>query len=202
MVLKGTARRSAHAGILMGFLVSTGKQQSSSSGAGTWWGGGAFGRLAGSLRSAGYAGEVDIVWSRTSTRSRRRPDRSGRKARLSMPVYVAKAESDFGCRRKWLLGAEGCATVLRVHGPSSASTSRPVSGTRLVTLRQWSTACNRFRCGAYPGHTGFEFSSKGQKNLFGATSSMHCASSCSIPENHRDFGIDQTAAAATRHGAA
>jgi len=31
-------------------------------GAGTWWGGGALGRLAGSLRSAGYTPkEVDIV---------------------------------------------------------------------------------------------------------------------------------------------
>src|SRR6476620_10930406 len=36
-----------------GFLVNTGKQRILvDAGAGTWWGGGAFGRLAGSLRSA------------------------------------------------------------------------------------------------------------------------------------------------------
>src|SRR5882762_6360768 len=46
-----------------GFLVNTGKQLILvDAGAGTWWGGGAFGRLAGSLRSAGYRQEeVDIV---------------------------------------------------------------------------------------------------------------------------------------------
>ena len=51
-----------------GFLVNTGKQLILvDAGAGAWWGGGAFGRLAGSLRSAGYTPEqVDIFWSRTS----------------------------------------------------------------------------------------------------------------------------------------
>ena len=46
-----------------GFLVNTGKQLILvDAGAGTWWGGGAMGRLAGSLRSAGYPPEeVDIV---------------------------------------------------------------------------------------------------------------------------------------------
>src|SRR5258708_31073386 len=46
-----------------GFLVNTGKQLILvDAGAGTWWGGGALGRLAGSLRSAGYTPEeVDIV---------------------------------------------------------------------------------------------------------------------------------------------
>ena len=46
-----------------GFLVNTGKQRILVDvGAGTWWGEGAFGRLAGSLRSAGYTPEeVNIV---------------------------------------------------------------------------------------------------------------------------------------------
>src|SRR6266852_2687550 len=46
-----------------GFLVNTGKQLILvDAGAGTWWGGGALGRLAGSLRSAGYTPEeVDLV---------------------------------------------------------------------------------------------------------------------------------------------
>ena len=51
-----------------GFLVNTGEQLVLVDvGAGTWWGGGAFGRLAGSLRSAGYTPEeVDIVLVSTS----------------------------------------------------------------------------------------------------------------------------------------
>jgi len=53
--------------------------------------------------------------------------------------------------------------------------------------------------GHTPGHTGYEFSSKGQKILFWATSSMHSASSCSIPRSPRFSDTDQTAAAATRH---
>src|SRR5882762_231842 len=46
-----------------GFLVNTGKQLILvDAGAGTWWGGGALGRLAASLRSAGYRPEeVNIV---------------------------------------------------------------------------------------------------------------------------------------------
>src|SRR6202048_1617850 len=46
-----------------GFLVNTGKQLILvDAGAGIWWGGGALGRLAGSLRSAGYSPEeVDLV---------------------------------------------------------------------------------------------------------------------------------------------
>ena len=54
-----------------GFLVNTGKQLILvDAGAGTWWGGGAFGRLAGSLRSAGYTGRKKSTsfWSRTSIR--------------------------------------------------------------------------------------------------------------------------------------
>ena len=68
-----------------GFLVNTGKQLILvDTGAGTWWGGGAFGRLAGSLRSAGYTPEeVDIVFGHAPPfRSRRRPDHSGPNTRL------------------------------------------------------------------------------------------------------------------------
>src|SRR5260370_16871956 len=47
-----------------GFLVNTGKQLVLvDAGAGTWWGGGALGRLAGSLRTAGYTpDDVDLLF--------------------------------------------------------------------------------------------------------------------------------------------
>src|SRR5712671_4329081 len=45
-----------------GFLVNTGKQLILvDAGAGGWWGGGAFGRLAGSLHSAGYTPEEAAI---------------------------------------------------------------------------------------------------------------------------------------------
>src|SRR5882724_8389051 len=62
----------------LGFLVNTGKQLILvDAGAGTWYGGGAFGRLAGSLRSAGYTPEqVDLTY-----REQIRKDRAKRAAR-------------------------------------------------------------------------------------------------------------------------
>src|SRR5258707_7251868 len=82
-----------------GFLVNTGKQLILvDAGAGGWWGGEALGRLAGSLRSAGYtAEEVDLVLlthlhsdhvGGLTTQDRKR-------VFPNAEVYVAKAESDF-----------------------------------------------------------------------------------------------------------
>jgi len=58
----------------LGFLVNTGKQLILvDAGAGTWYGGGAFGRLAGSLRSAGYTPEqVDLTYREQIARIARR----------------------------------------------------------------------------------------------------------------------------------
>ena len=100
-----------------GFLVNTGKQLILvDAGAGTWWGGGALGRLAGSLRSAGYTPEeVDIVLVTHlhSDHVGGLTTQDGNRVFPNAEVYVAKA-------RKRLLvvagnrcqGAEGCATVL------------------------------------------------------------------------------------------
>jgi hypothetical protein len=73
----------------MGFLVNTGKQLILvDAGAGTWWGGAALGRLAGSLRSAGYTpGEVDIV-SLTHLHSDQLLSKLAREDVLSGAAYV------------------------------------------------------------------------------------------------------------------
>src|SRR5258708_14262271 len=83
----------------MGFLVNTGKQLILvDAGAGAWWGGGALGRLAGSLRSAGYAPEeVDIVLV-THLHSDHVGGLTTKNGKRVFPYaddYVTKAESDY-----------------------------------------------------------------------------------------------------------
>src|ERR1700694_2237320 len=82
-----------------GFLVNTGKQLILvDAGAGTWWGGGVLGRLAGSLRSAGYTPEgVDIVLLTHlhSDHAGGLTTQDGKRVFPNADVYVAKAENDF-----------------------------------------------------------------------------------------------------------
>src|SRR5689334_12479429 len=83
----------------MGFLVNTGMQLILvDAGAGTWWGGGALGRLAGSLRSAGYTPEeVDLVLVTHlhSDHVGGLTTQDGKRVFPNANVYVAKTESDF-----------------------------------------------------------------------------------------------------------
>src|SRR5207245_7628103 len=83
----------------MGFLVNTGKQLILvDAGAGTWWGGGVLGRLASSLRSAGYTPEeVDmvLVTHLHSDHVGGLTTQVGKRVFPNADVYVAKAESDF-----------------------------------------------------------------------------------------------------------
>src|SRR6202158_4662005 len=155
-----------------GFLVNTGKQLILVDvGAGSWWGGGAFGRLAGSLRSAVYTpDEVDVVLVTHlhSDHVGGLSTQDGKQVFPNADVYVAKAESDFWLSpeiaakapkdaRAFFQSARAIAAPYIKAGKwrTFSGAEAIVDGMQLVPLP-----------GHTPGHTGYEFSSKGQKILF------------------------------------
>src|SRR6266849_2722872 len=188
----------------MGFLVNTGKQLILvDAGAGTWWGGAALGRLAGSLRSAGYTPEeVDIVLVTHlhSDHVGGLTTQDGNRVFPNAEVYVAKAESDFWLSpeiaakapkdaQPFFLSAQAIAApYIKAGKGHTFSGSEPiVDGMQLVPLP-----------GHTPGHTGYEFSSKGQNILFWGDIVHAQRVQLQHPEVTAIFDIDQTAAAATR----
>jgi glyoxylase-like metal-dependent hydrolase (beta-lactamase superfamily II) len=188
-----------------GFLVNTGKQLILvDAGAGTWWGGGALGRLAGSLRSAGYTPEeVDIVLLTHlhSDHIGGLTTQDGKRVFPNADVYVAKAEGDFWLSpeiaakapkdvQPFFQSAQAIAAPYIKAGKwHTFSGSEPiVDGMQLVPLP-----------GHTSGHTGYEFSSKGQKILFWGDIIHAQRVQLQHPEVTAVFDIDQTAAAATRN---
>jgi len=188
-----------------GFLVNTGNQLILvDAGAGTWWGGGALGRFAGSLRSAGYTPEeVDLVLVTHlhSDHVGGLTTQDGNRVFPNAEVYVAQAESDFWLSpeiaakapkdaQPFFQSAQAIAAPYIKAGKwHSFSGSEPiVDGVQPVPLP-----------GHTPGHTGYEFSSKGQKILFWGDIVHAQRVQLQHPEVTVAFDIDPTAAAATRN---
>jgi glyoxylase-like metal-dependent hydrolase (beta-lactamase superfamily II) len=188
-----------------GFLVNTGKQRILvDAGAGTWWGGGTMGRLAGSLRSAGYTPEeVDIVLVTHlhSDHVGGLTTQDGKRVFPNADVYVAKAESDFWLSpeiaakapkdaQPFFHSAQAIAAPYIKAGKwhTFSSTETIVDGMQLVPLH-----------GHTPGHTGYEFSSQGKKILFWGDTIHVQRVQLQHPEVTVVFDIDSAAAAATRN---
>jgi glyoxylase-like metal-dependent hydrolase (beta-lactamase superfamily II) len=187
-----------------GFLVNTGKQLILiDAGAGTWFGGGSLGRLVDSLRSAGYAPEqVDraFVTHMHSDHIGGLTTQDGKRVFPNAEVFVSKAESDFWLSPEIAANAPKDAQTFFQSAQSIAApyikagkwhTFRDsdvlADGMQLVTLH-----------GHTPGHTGYEFSSQGQKILFWGDTIHEQLVQLSHPEITVVFDIDHAAAAATR----
>src|ERR1700686_2814022 len=188
-----------------GFLVNTGKQLILvDAGAGTWWGGGALGRLAGSLRSAGYTPEeVDLVLVTHlhSDHVGGLTTQDGKRVFPNAEVYVAKAESDF-----WLspeIAAKAPKDAQQFFQSAQAIAAPYIKAGNLHTFSGSESIVDGMQLvplpGHTPGHTGYEFSSKGQKILFWGAIIHAQRVQLQHPEVTVVFDIDATAAAATRN---
>src|SRR3984893_17456669 len=188
-----------------GFLVNTGKQLILvDAGAGTWFGGGALGRLAGSLRSAGYAPEdVDLVLATHlhSDHVGGLTTQDGQRVFPNAEVYVWKAESAFWLwpevtakapkdAQPFFQSAQAIAAPYIKAGKwhTFSGSESIVDGMQLVPLP-----------GHTPAHTGYEFSSNGEKILFFGDVIHALRAQLPHPEVTAIFDIDQTVAAATRN---
>jgi glyoxylase-like metal-dependent hydrolase (beta-lactamase superfamily II) len=187
-----------------GFLVNTGKQLILiDAGSGTWFGGGALGRMAGSLRVAGYTPEeVDLVLVTHlhSDHIGGLTTQDGKRVYPNAEVYVAKEDSDFWLSpdmaakapkdaQPFFQSAQAIAApYLKAGKWQTFSGSAPiVEGMHVVPLH-----------GHTPGHTGYKFFSNGQKILFWGDTIHAQRIQLPHPKVTVVFDIDPAAAAATR----
>jgi len=188
-----------------GFAVNTGKQLILvDAGAGTWYGGGTLGRLVDSLHSAGYAPEqVErvLVTHMHSDHIGGLTTQDGKRVFPNADVFVSKAESDFWLSpeiaakaprdvQPFFQAAQGIAAPYIKAGKwhTFSGSEAIVDGVQLVSLH-----------GHTPGHTGYEFSSKGQKILFWGDTVHAQIVQLRHPDITVVFDNDHAAAAATRN---
>jgi len=187
-----------------GFLVNTGKQLILvDAGTGGWWGGEAFGRLAGSLRSAGYTPEeinIVLVTHLHSDHVGGLTTKDGTRVFPNADVYVAKAESDF-----WLspdIAAKAPKDAQPFFQSAQAIAAPYLKAGKWRTFSGSESIVDVMKLlplsGHTPGHTGYEFSSQGHKILFLGDIVHALRVQLEHPEITFVFDIDQTAAAATR----
>jgi glyoxylase-like metal-dependent hydrolase (beta-lactamase superfamily II) len=188
-----------------GFLVNTGKQLILvDAGAGTWFGGGALGRLVDSLRSAGYAPEqVDrvLVTHLHSDHIGGLTTQDGKRVFPNADVFVSKAESDFWLSPEIAAKAPKDAQPFFVNAQAIAAPY--IKAGKWHTFRDSEAIGDGIKLvslhGHTPGHSGYEFSSMGQKILFWGDTIHQELVQLSHPDITVVFDIDHAAAAATRN---
>jgi len=189
----------------IGFLVNTGRQLILvDAGAGTWFGGGSLGRLVDSLRGAGYAPEqVDrvLITHLHADHVGGITTQDGKRVFPNAEILVSKAESDF-----WLspeIAAKAAKDSQPFFQSAQAIAAPYIKASKWHTFSDSDALLDGLRLvslhGHTPGHTGFEFSSKGKAILFwGDTIHEEL-----VQLNHSDvtvtFDVDHAAAAATRN---
>jgi glyoxylase-like metal-dependent hydrolase (beta-lactamase superfamily II) len=187
-----------------GFLVNTGKELILiDAGAGTWFGGGALGRLVVSLRSAGYSPEqVDrvLVTHLHSDHIGGLTTQDGQRVFPNADIFVAKAESDF-----WLspeIAAKAPKDTQPFFQAAQAISAPYLKAGKWHTFSDSDGLGNGVRViflhGHTPGHTGYEFSSQGQKILFWGDTIHEQLVQLSHADVTVVFDIDHAAAAAMR----
>ena len=206
IAVSNTTKKEPHFldGFEAAFLVNTGKQLILvDAGSGQWFGGGAFGRLEKSLRSAGYTPEqvdLELVTHLHSDHIGGLTTREGKRVFPNAEVYVAKAENDFWLSPEIAAKApkeaqEFFQAAQTISAPyikagkwhTFSSSDQIAEGIKIVSLS-----------GHTPGHTGYEFSSKGQRILFWGDI-MHAQNvQLKHPEVSVVFDINPAAAVATR----
>jgi glyoxylase-like metal-dependent hydrolase (beta-lactamase superfamily II) len=162
------------------------------------------GRLAGSLRSAGYTPEeVDIVLVTHlhSDHVGGLTTQDGKRVFPNAEVYVAKAESDF-----WLspeIAAKAPKDAQPFFQSAQAIAAPYIKADKWHTFSGSETIVDGLQpvplSGHTPGHTGYEFTSKGQQILFWGDTIYAQRVQLQHPEVTVVFDIDPTAAAATRN---
>ena len=189
-----------------GFLVNTGEQLILvDAGAGGWFGGGSLGHLVGSLRDAGYAPEqIDrvLVTHLHSDHVGGLTTQDGKRVFPNADILVSKAESDFWLSpqvaakapkdsQPFFQSAQAIAAPYIKAGKwhTFSDADALSGGLRLVSLH-----------GHTPGHTGFEFSSRGKTILFWGDTIHEELVQLSHPDVTVTFDVDHAAAAATRNG--
>jgi glyoxylase-like metal-dependent hydrolase (beta-lactamase superfamily II) len=188
-----------------GFLVNTGRQLILiDAGAGTWFGGGSLGRLAGSLRSAGYVPEqIDrvLVTHLHSDHVGGLTTQAGKRVFPNADVFVSKAESDF-----WLspqIAAKAAKDVQPFFQSAQAIAAPYIKAGKWHTFEDSDALVDGMRLislhGHTPGHTGYEFSSRGKTILFWGDTIHEELVQLSHPDITVVFDIDHAGAAATRN---